>query len=61
MVIATYVISALAVVISAHSVLYSATTGYHLRRLRTDEWDLPRPWYVRYTDWLDKHLPEPKR
>lgn len=53
----TIVVSVLSIVISAHAMMWTATTGYHLRRMRTQEWDLPRPWYVRYTQWLDRWLP----
>lgn len=58
-------ISSVTLIASAHSVLWSATAGWHyanIRALRAQGLNAYRrrqdnpPWYVRYTAWLDEKL-----
>lgn len=43
-----------AIVISAHSVIFTAGSRFYRRRIETRVFDNPLPWYVRYANWLDR-------
>lgn len=53
----SFVCSTLAIILSAHSVIFTASTRFYNRRMETLVFDNPEPWYVRYTHWLNRHLP----